>query len=620
MMQPGLTTFAATGLVASAALISACAQQAGRAGFEAGAELFEEACAGCHTAAGESRTPGTMLLRGLSPRAIVASLEDGVMRVEGADLTREQRIGLAEYLTGRAYANETLPESAFCVDHGWQELGLDAISSMGWGGNLEATGFQPGELAGLSADDVPDLELRWAFAFPDAGEVRTRPTVIGDALLVGGPFGEVLALDAARGCVRWSFEADAAVRGAVLAGEGPGGRETAYFVDYRTNAYALDVASGTVVWKYKAGWHSTSNTTGSPALHDGRLFVPVSSLEVAVAGDPRYECCTASGAVAALDAMTGDVLWYHRVIPGYPEEAGTNDIGTQLWAPSGAPVWSSPTVDTARGLVYAGTGENYTRPTTASSDAIIAIDIDTGELAWSFQATPDDAFTMACTSSTARENCPDPPGPDFDFGMAPMLVRRTDGREILVAGQKSGVVWALDPDDEGAVLWSSRVGKGGVLGGIHWGMATDGRYAYAPNADRDLVVVDLHPELAPAPGMYALDLITGEVVWSVAAPEEACDGKRRCFPALSAAPAAIPGVVFAGGLDGHMRAYAAEDGRILWDFDTTEVTETSGGVPGRGGAIDGPGPVIAGGMLFTNSGYAPFGQMPGNLLLAFGVR
>ncbi len=620
MTGPGFTTFATTGLVAWATLISACAEHAGRAGSEAGAELFEEACAGCHTAAGEGRTPGAMLLRALSPRAIVASLEDGVMRAEGADLTREQRIGLAEYLTGRVHARDILPESAFCADHGWQELGLDAVASMGWGGNLEGTGFQPGELAGLSADDVPDLELRWAFAFPDAGEVRTRPTVIGDAVLVGGPFGEVLALDAGTGCVRWSFEADAAVRGAVLAGAGPEGRETAYFVDYRTNAYALDVTTGTVVWKYQVGWHSTSNTTGSPALHDGRLFVPVSSLEVAVSGDPRYECCTASGAVAALDAMTGDILWYHRVIPGYPEEAGTNDIGTPLWAPSGAPVWSSPTVDTARGLVYAGTGENYTRPTTASSDAIIAIDIDTGELAWSFQATPDDAFNMACTSSRARQNCPDPPGPDFDFGMSPMLVRRIDGKEILVAGQKSGVVWALDPDDDGAVLWSTRVGKGSALGGIHWGMATDGRYAYAPNADRDAVIVDVKPERAPAPGMYALDLITGEVVWSVPSPDDACAGRRQCFAAFSAAPAAIPGVVFSGGLDGHMRAWAAEDGRVLWDFDTTEVTETSNGVPGRGGAIDGPGPVIAGGMLFTNSGYAPFGQMPGNLLLAFGVR
>ena len=403
-------------------------------------------------------------------------------------------------------------------------------------------------------------------------------------------------------------------------GEGPDGRATAYFVDFRTNAYALDVTTGELLWKFHVGWHSTSNTTGSPALHGSRLFVPISSWEVVVSGDPRYECCTASGAVAALDAMTGDVLWYHRVIPGYPEEAGTSEAGTQLWAPSGAPVWSSPTVDAARGLVYAGTGENYTRPTTDNSDAIIAIDIGTGELAWSFQATPEDAFTMACTSSTARQNCPDPPGPDLDFGMSPMLVTRPDGKEILVAGQKSGVVWALDPDDDGALLWSTRVGKGSALGGIHWGMAADGRYAYAPVADRDAVIVDVNPGRERSPGMYALDLMTGDVAWSVPASADACEGKRGCHAALSAAPTAIPGVVFSGGLDGLIRAYAAEDGRILWEFDTTEVTETSNGVEGRGGAIDGPGPVIAGGLLFTNSGYSTFGQMPGNLLLAFGVR
>ena len=618
----GSKSFAAVAsitLAAWAAWLPACAQQRVPEGYEAEAALFEEACAGCHTAAGEDRTPGVMMLRALSPRAIVASLEDGVMQAEGADLTPGQRVRLAEYMTGRAYTREILPESAFCANRGWSELDLGAVSSMGWGGNLAATGFQTAEMAGLSADDVPDLELLWAFGFPDAAEVRTKPTVVGDAVVVGGPFGEVLALDAATGCVRWSFEADAAVRGAVLVGEGPEGRPTAFFVDFRTNAYALDVTTGDVLWKVHVGWHSTSNTTGSPALHDGRLFVPVSSWEVVVGADPRYECCTASGAVAALDAATGDVLWYHRVIPGYPEEAGTNEIGTQLWAPSGAPVWSSPTVDTARGLVYAGTGENYTRPTTDNSDAIIAIDIETGELAWSFQATPDDAFTMACTSPT-RQNCPDPPGPDLDFGMSPMLVQRPDGKDILVAGQKSGVVWALDPDDDGALLWSTRVGKGSMLGGIHWGMAADARYAYAPVADRAAVIVDVNPEREPSPGMYALDLITGDVVWSVPAPEDACRGRRGCWAALSSAPTAIPGVIFSGGLDGRIRAYAADDGRILWEFDTTEVTETSNGVPGRGGAIDGPGPVVAGGMLFTNSGYSTFGQMPGNLLLAFAPR
>ncbi len=613
-------------LAAPLAVLAACApaeelpNAGARGDFAAEAALFEESCADCHTDAGMGRTPGVGLLKTLSPRAIVASLENGVMQAEGADLTRDERVRLAEYLTERAYAAELLPETAFCADAGWRAFDPAATLSMGFAGNLAATGFQDAATAGIRADQVPNLELRWAFAFPDAGEVRTRATAIGDAVLVGGPFGEVLALDAATGCVRWSFEADAAVRGAVLAGPGPEGRPAAFFADFRTNVYALDMATGEVLWRYRVGWHAASNTTGSPALHDGRLFVPISSWEVAIAGDPRYECCTSSGAVAALDARTGDVLWYHRVIPGYPEPAGTNAIGTRLWAPSGAPVWSSPTIDAARGLIYAGTGENYTRPTTPGSDAIIALDIETGELVWSFQATAEDAFNMACTSLRNRQNCPAPPGPDLDFGMSPMLVERPDGREILVAGQKSGVVWALDPDDAGTVLWSATVGKGGALGGIHWGMATDGHLAYATVSDRDAVIVDVHPERGPSPGLYALDLMTGEVVWNAPAPEDGCAGKRRCFAAWSAAPSAIPGVVFAGGLDGHLRAYAAADGALIWDFDTTEVAETVNGVAGRGGAIDGPGPVVAGGMLFANSGYSMFGQMPGNLLLAFSPR
>ena len=619
-MKASRTFATVAALAVAASVLGAAACAAPERDQEAAAALFEEACASCHTEGGDGRTPGGAMLRELSPRAIVAALEDGVMQAEGAGLTPGQRVRLAEYLAGRAYAAGMLPGTAFCAGSGWAVPELGAISSVGFGGNLEATGFQPAELAGLSADEVPNLELRWAFAFPEADQVRTRPTVIGDLVLVGGPFGEVLALDAATGCVRWSHEADAAVRGAVLAGEGPEGRPAAFFVDFRTNAYALEMATGGLLWKHRVGRHSTSSATGSPALHDGRLFVPVSSWEAVVSTDPDYECCTASGAVAALDARTGEVLWYHRTIPGDPEEAGTNGIGTRLWAPSGAAVWSSPTVDTARGRVYAGTGGNYTRPASGTSDAIIALDIETGDLAWSFQATPEDAWNMACLPVSPGQNCPDPPGPDLDFGMSPMLVERPDGREILVAGQKSGTVWALDPDDDGAVLWSTQVGKGGALGGVHWGMATDGRYAYAPVSDRGAIVVDVNPERDPSPGLHALDLMTGEIVWSTPPPEEACEGKQGCFTANSAAAAVIPGVVFAGGLDGHIRAYSADDGRILWDFDTTGVTETSNGVPGRGGAIDGPGPVIAGGMLFTSSGFSTFGQMPGNLLLAFGPR
>ena len=601
------------GLAAAASLV-AC----GPSPAQEGAKLFAKGCAHCHSAAGTERTPGVSALAQLSPRAIVASLVDGVMRVEGSKLTGEQRIRLAEYLTKRRYTAEApLPASASCGGPAWTGLDPAAVSWTGFAGNPAGTAFQPLERAGLDAADVPTLELRWAFAFPGGTNMRTSPAVAGDVALVAGPFGEVAALDLATGCVRWSYEADAPVRGAILVGAGAQGRATAWFVDSRTGAYAVDLESGSLLWQRRVGWHAAAYGTGSPALHDGRLFVPVSSLEVALAGDPRYECCTSSGAVAALDAATGEVLWYHRVIPGYPDETGTNAKGTTTWGPSGAAVWSSPTIDPARGLLYAGTGENLTHPVTETSDAILALKLETGEPVWSFQATPDDAFNMACAQITNRDNCPDPPGPDLDFGMAPMLVTRADGKEILVAGQKSGVVWTLDPDDHGAVLWSTRVGKGSALGGIHWGMAADGRQAYAPNADRHAVIVDVNPERELSPGLYALDLMTGEVVWSAYPSEDACHGKRHCFAANSAAVTAIDGVVFAGGLDGVIRAHSTVDGRVIWEFDTTGPVETVGGVPGRGGAIDGPGPVIAGGMLFVNSGYGMFGQMPGNLLLAF---
>jgi polyvinyl alcohol dehydrogenase (cytochrome) len=585
---------------------------------EAGA-IFETSCTSCHSEAQSGRTPSRYSLSGLSPRAIVAALESGSMRAEGEALTREQRIGVAEYLTGRALASDLLPESAYCAQRGFAPVDLDRVAWMGWGGNPEGTGFQTTHAARIGTADVPNLRLRWAFAFPDASQVRTKPTVAGDLVLVGGPFGEVLALEAATGCARWAFEADAGVRTSILVGRSTDGRALAWFVDFRTNAYALDLETGDVVWKVRVGWHPESNTTGSAVLHDNRLIIPISSMEVVTAGNPAYACCTASGAVAALDASTGDLLWYHRVIEEEAREVGRTAAGTPILAPSGAPVWSSPTVDVRRGRVYVGTGENYTRPTTANSDAILALDLATGELAWSYQGLAEDAYTMACTTPTNRENCPAPPGPDLDFGMAPMLVTRPDGREILVAGQKSGVVWALDPDADGAVLWFTRVGKGGALGGIHWGMATDGRYAYATNADRGAVIVDVHPEQPPSPGLFALDLMTGEVAWSAPAPADKCEGRAGCFAAYSAAPTMIPGVIFTGGLDGWMRAYAAEDGRLLWEFDTVREYESVGGVPARGGAIDGPGPVVANGLLFVNSGYGSFGQMPGNVLLAFEV-
>ncbi|MBL0170058.1 MAG: PQQ-binding-like beta-propeller repeat protein [Gemmatimonadaceae bacterium] len=476
---------------------------------------FATVCAECHSESQSGRTPSRFSMSGLSPRAIVDALENGPMKSQGESLTRDQRVAVAEYISGRPYARAELPAQAWCAQRGPATLNLKAIAWMGFGGGLAGTGFQSTARAGLTAADVPNLTLAWAFAFPDAVNVRTKPTVVGDVMLVGGSFGEVYALDAQKGCVRWSYEADAGVRGAILVGAGKSDRAIAYFVDFRTNAYALDVAAGTLLWKTRVGRHPEANTTGTAVLHAGQLIVPISSMEVVTAGNPAYECCTSSGAVASLNAATGAVTWYYRVTADSAREVGKNAAGTAMFAPSGAPVWASPTVDAKRGLVYVGTGENYTRPTTATSDAILALRLDNGALAWSFQASRDDAFTMACSGLRNRENCPSPPGPDHDFGMSPILATRADGKEILVVGQKSGVVFALDPDAKGAPLWSTRVGKGSALGGIHWGMATDSRYVYAANADRaSAVVVKDTVSLAPSPGLYALDLVTGKSVWA----------------------------------------------------------------------------------------------------------
>lgn len=591
----------------------------GQESAEEGEQIFTRICATCHSSAQSGRMPSRFTLSQLTPRAIVAALESGVMRAEGASLTQEQRVTIAEHLTGVSYATELLPATAYCEGRGFTPLDASKISWMGYGGNLEGTGFQPADRAGLAADDIPELELQWAFAFPDATPARTKPTVVGDVILVGDQFGGVYAIEAATGCVRWVFEADSGIRGAIMLGAKADGDTLAYFVDFRTTVYALDVSDGAVVWKNRVGRHPEASNTGSPTLHDGRVFVPLSTMEVVVAMDPTYECCTASGAVAALDGATGELLWYHRVIEEEPVEVGKNAVGARILAPAGAPVWSSPTVDAERGLIYVGTGENFSRPTTSTSDSILAIDIDTGKTAWSFQALEDDAWTMAC-GRKHDQNCPEANGPDLDFGMAPILVTREDDTQVLVAGQKSGIVWALDPDDNGEVLWSKRIGKGASLGGVHWGMATDGSRVYAPVSDRlDSVIVDVNPDRPASPGLYALDLMHGEEIWSTPAPADTCLGKQGCYAANSAAPVAIPGVIFTGGLDGYIRAYSTKDGSLLWEYDTTGEFETVNGIAGHGGAIDGPAPVIAGGMVFVNSGYGMFGQMPGNMLLAFGV-
>ncbi len=568
--------------------------------------LFNTNCVSCHQESGQSLAPGRTVLASMTPRAIYASLTTGKMKHQAAALSNDEKQKIAEWLTGYSLKTTSLSADAYTRFTPGNLAGKADHS--GWGNSDAGTGFRSTAVAGITRDNVSSLKLKWAFAFPDGTITRTKPAISGDWLIVGSQYGQVYAINKNNGKIGWEFTAVAAVRGAIQIVRS---REsiTAFFADYSTNVYAIDVKTGKLLWNTRAGFESYSANTGSVIVHKDKVIVPIVSAEIGITGINKFECCTSSGGVVALDRKTGKMLWTYRILPKAEPSIKKNN-GELFYGPSGAPVWCSPTVDEKRGLVYIGTGQNYSDPTSNTSDALQAIDIRTGKMVWNFQATANDAYNIACPVFL---NCPPKSGPDLDFGMAPILVKGPDGKDILLAGQKSGIVFALTP--AGKLLWKTRVGKGGKLGGIHWGMATDGKNVYACNSDNFIALDNSDRSIKPSPGVFALNIITGDTVWSTPSPP--CSNGTTCFNGNSAAPLVIPGIVFAGSLNGIIRALSTDDGSVLWEYNTLREYETANGIKGKGGAIDGPPPVVADGMLYVNSGYGMFGQMPGNVLLAF---
>jgi polyvinyl alcohol dehydrogenase (cytochrome) len=438
----------------------------------------------------------------------------------------------------------------------------------------------------------------------------------------GSQAGKVYSLDARTGCVHWYFDAGAGVRAAIALteiGSGAAARRVAIVADQRAVVRALDAAAGTVIWETRVDDFASARISGSPALYRGRLYVPVASNEEAQGAVASYECCKFRGSLVALDVATGKQVWKTYTV-GEPKPTKKNGVGTQLYGPSGVPIWSSPAIDPQRNAVYATTGNNYTDPPSERSDAFVAFDLDTGKVLWARQTTAKDAYVAACRM-VDKTNCADSNGPDFDFGASPILVDLGSGKRALLAGQKSGVVYALDPDRGGEMLWQQRVGQGGSMGGVQWGSAADGGNVYVAVSDVHRIPVpnawatDADPKQGG--GMFALRLRDGERVWQ--APPAECGERPRCSPAQPGAVSGIPGAVFSGSMDGHLRAYSTANGAVLWDFDTVRSYDTVNGVPGRGGSLDGAGPAIAGGLVIVNSGYPHGGGMPGNVVLALSV-
>lgn len=582
--------------------------------------LYASFCAQCHEGS-VPKAPHAISFQMIGPDAIHDAMTQGVMRSQAAMLDAAEKAALAEYLGGARLTTAAAQAApVYCEGSGSVFDGNLPPRFESWGLTLESTRFIAADIATLSAAEVPRLALEWAFAYPGATRARSQPAVGGGAIFVGSQDGSVYSLDFDSGCINWRFRADAEVRVApALATPSPRVvRPYVFFGDFIGQVYAVEAASGELVWKTRVSAHPHATITGSPRYYDGRLFVPVSSSEWAAAADPAYECCTFRGAVVALDAESGARLWRTHSIAQEPRLTGeTTTAGTRRWHPAGAPIWNSPTIDVERRRLYVGTGQAYTSPAAATSDAVLAMDLDTGELLWTYQSLAGDAWNMTCFIG-GGPNCPEENGPDLDIGAPPVLIKQAAAKDILVTGQKSADVFALDPDD-GALLWRRQTGRGGLAGGVHWGLAAQGTRVYAPSADTLFLPSDAERGEA-RPGLFTLEANTGETLWFTPVADHCPPAlKPACDPGLSAPVTAIPGVVFAGGYDGMLRAFDGRSGEVIWQHDTNREYASLSGAPARGGSIESAGPVVADGALLVNSGYLFGGRLPGNVLLKFSV-
>jgi polyvinyl alcohol dehydrogenase (cytochrome) len=567
-----------------------------------GSYLYHSRCASCHTPFNAVRAPWPDTLRIMLQPAILTALESGKMSAVGSGMSHEQRVAVANYL-GRPQTEQSSVAKACGTTS--QPISSSPLWN-GWGVDLSNSRFQPAELAGLSKSQLARLQVKWAFGYFGATGGGGPPTIIGDRISVAGGDARIYSLDMYSGCVYWSFLPMAPARTAITVSDDG---STAYFGDAQARAYAVNTTTGALLWKAELDQHPFAMVSAAPKLYLGRLYVPVSSAEELGGVNPKYPCCSFRGSVSALDAKTGNILWKTYTIATPAQPTSTNAAGTGMLGPSGAAVWTSPTIDAARHALYIGTGDNYSEPASATSDAVIALDLKDGKILWVKQLTTEDRFNVGCFSPD-KSSCPKNPGGDFDVGAPPILHVLKNGKSLLIVGQKSGVAYGLDPDDEGRIVWQSRVGKGGALGGIEFGGAATDALVYFP-------LSDWAPDPKAGGGLFALEITTGKKIWSTAAPQPACVDKAGCSAAQPAPATAIPGVVFSGSLDGHIRAYDELDGTILWDFDTARKFPTVNGVESHGGSINYAGPVVAGGMLFVVSGYSTNAGMPGNVLLAF---
>lgn len=585
-----------------------------------GSELYFKNCSSCHEGQ-VAKAPHFSLIEQMTANTLFTTQETGIMREQASGMTSPEHKAVAEFISGSSLIDAPVLSEVLACEVGSSPFDYSATpDSTGWGVTRNNQRYQPTSVTGMTAADIPNLTLKWAFRYPNAIKARSQPLIAGGSLFVGSHSGIVYALDKDTGCMRWSYQAKGEVRNGIISDPWQSGDTEAnpklYFGDILGNIYAIEAVTGKHVWTDRPDDHPSATITAALSLYDGRLFVPVSALEVTAAANPEYACCTFRGKVASYQADTGEKIWSSYTITDEPKVVGQNSIGTDIIAPSGAPVWNTPAIDIKRRRVYVGTGENYSSPADGSSDAIIAFDMDDGTVIWKQQTTVGDAWNVACEVE-GEINCPSEDGPDYDYAAATILAVDKNGKEIILAGQKSGEVFAMDPDNNGAIIWRNMVGRGGIQGGVHFGMAVDGDRLYVPISD--FYGGDRWPG-TPYPGMFAIDITTGKELWYTPT-EDVCGDLLNCFPGFSAAATAIEGGVIAGGMDGRLRAYDRESGALIWEYNSLKSFDTIDGKTAHGGSFGGgQGPIFKDGMMYINSGYGVYTHMAGNVLLAFELK
>jgi polyvinyl alcohol dehydrogenase (cytochrome) len=603
-----------------------------------GKAVYDRACAACHNNPEVTRSPSLDALKKMRFTNVQYALTEGKMRLQAAGLSADEKKSVADFLAGGSSVSDEWVAKMMCpADRAKVDLSGPATVA-GFGFDIHNHRHLTKTQAGLATPDFANLELAWSMAFPKATTMRSQPAVVGSTLFF--PIGEtsqLLAIDVSTSqpCLKWVYNSELQLRTSAAYGD-VGGRKVIAIGDVAANVHLIDALTGEKLWQTSVQLFPLSITTGTPAIHEGRVYAPVSQYEITLGGNDNHECCKTHGAVVALDGKTGQKIWTAHAMEDAKPVRDRGD-GKMIWGPSGAPIWNSPMIDAKRGLLYVGTGEATSEPAAQMTDAILAIDLKNGSIRWSFQATENDIFLSGCmgnrpapaagaASAPARRqglNCPlESVFRDVDFGASVILGKRADGSDVLFAGQKSGTLWALNPDN-GKVVWRQDFGEGSPLGGIHWGIAYDGQRVFAPiNRPYGFSAAGNAPR-TQKPGIHGVDATTGKVLWSFAA-EPDCTGDRQarvrsCSSniGLSGAPTVIDGALIQGALDGILRVFDVKSGEVLFTFDTAQKFDTINGVAGTGGAIDNASIVAANGQLFVASGYGMFGQPPGNVLLAF---